>query len=157
VVAGVIQDRFPFGNAAIIETRLADLHPASLARLALPEAAPPYSGPTALTCPKSATPPAWNQLERSIYLLYAHLQAEPVVKPGDAVTCGQALGAVGDTGNALNPHLHLEARVGPSGWTFSSLAHYDNSASLEEMSTYCAWSVSGIFQVFDPLTLFLEQ
>jgi hypothetical protein len=64
---------------------------------------------------------------------------------------------VGDSGNALNPHLHLETRVGPAGARFSSLAHYDASASLEEMDNYCAWRVSGWFVLLDPLQLLAHQ
>ncbi len=69
------------------------------------------------------------------------------------ISCGQTLGAVGSSGNALNPHLHLEVRIGPSGARFSSLAHYLPSASEEEMGNYCLWRVSGYFQVIDPLTV----
>jgi murein DD-endopeptidase MepM/ murein hydrolase activator NlpD len=79
---------------------------------------------------------------------------EPMeLQPGQAVTCGQTIGAIGSSGNALNPHLHLEVRAGPSRASFSSMAHYDNSASAEEMANYCAWRVSGIFQLIDPLRL----
>ncbi len=95
--------------------------------------------------------PAWDTTRRSLYVLYAHLQDAPGVKPGEKVTCGQVIGKVGKSGNALNPHLHLEIRVGPAGGRFTSMAHYDNSATLEEMAGYCAWSVSGLFQVIDPL------
>jgi murein DD-endopeptidase MepM/ murein hydrolase activator NlpD len=60
---------------------------------------------------------------------------------------------VGKSGNALNPHLHFEIKVGPAGLRFTSMAHYDASATLEEMATYCTWSISGLFQVVDPLRL----
>ena len=55
------------------------------------------------------------------------------------------------SGNALNPHLHIEARIGPSDASFSSLAHYDASATIEEMQNYCLWRISGLFRVLDPL------
>jgi len=58
---------------------------------------------------------------------------------------------VGDSGNALNPHLHLEMRIGPAGITFAGMSHYDNSATSEEMAAYCTWRVSGKFQLVDPL------
>jgi hypothetical protein len=33
------------------------------------------------------------------------------------------------------------------------MAHYDASASLEEMANYCLWRVSGHFSLFDPMDL----
>ena len=90
----------------------------------------------------------------SLYLLYAHLNKAPLAKVGDTVACGQQIGEVGTTGNSINPHLHLETRLGPSGATFTSLSHYINNATPEEMSNYCTWRISGWFQAFDPLKLF---
>ena len=146
-------DRFPFGNAVLIETPLDQLPAAWVTGLHLPAvltAPPPKS---ALTCPEGVLKPSWDVTKRSLYVLYAHLQATPEVKPGQPVTCGQVIGKVGKSGNALNPHLHLEIRVGPAGARFTSIAHYDNSATLEEMAGYCAWSVGGLFQVIDPLAV----
>ena len=42
--------------------------------------------------------------------LYAHLGAV-VVTPGQTVRQGQAVGAVGCTGNCTGPHLHFEVIV----------------------------------------------
>ena len=39
--------------------------------------------------------------------LYAHMQYL-FVRTGQAVTAGQVLGTVGETGNATGPHLHFE-------------------------------------------------
>ena len=153
LVAMAQPDRFPFGNAALIETPLDQLPPAWVEALHLPA---PLSWPppkSALTCPEGILKRTWDTARRSLYVLYAHMQAAPVLKTGKDVTCGQAIGVVGKSGNALNPHLHLEVRIGPAGARFTSMAHYDNSATLEEMAGYCAWSVSGLFQVVDPLAV----
>jgi murein DD-endopeptidase MepM/ murein hydrolase activator NlpD len=155
-VASVIADRFPYGNAVIIETRWQDLPPAWRQQLSSSSPAHAPSGHSALTCPPAPTP-QWDEKQRSLYLLYAHMQAEPDLQIGEAVACAQALGAVGSSGNALNPHLHLEARLGPPEVYFSSLAHYDASATPLEMANYCTWRVSGYFQAIDPLQLLEEE
>jgi murein DD-endopeptidase MepM/ murein hydrolase activator NlpD len=148
-VVGVTRDRFPYGHTIIIETPLEGIDPEWIAGLGLPDALPePLSG-GALSCPSYQD--AWvESSERSLYLLYAHLQDVPLLNLGDRAACGQAIGAIGESGNALSPHLHLEVRVGPSGMAFDSLAHYDPSASVEEMSAYCLWRVSGAFLTIDP-------
>jgi murein DD-endopeptidase MepM/ murein hydrolase activator NlpD len=46
------------------------------------------------------------------YSLYAHLSAK-YVSPGDTVTVGQQVGAVGSTGTSTGPHLHFEIRTAP--------------------------------------------
>jgi murein DD-endopeptidase MepM/ murein hydrolase activator NlpD len=152
-VAAVVADRFPYGNAVIIETRLERLPGRWWEVLALPTPAPTLAAIPALTCPTLDPLPDWGAEARSLYLLYAHMQSPPAFQPDEAVTCGQALGAIGDSGNALNPHLHVEVRIGPSGVRFGSLAHYDPSATVEEMYNYCAWRVSGLFQLVDPMAV----
>jgi murein DD-endopeptidase MepM/ murein hydrolase activator NlpD len=92
---------------------------------------------------------------RSLYVLYAHLQEPPSLKLSDAINCGRELGAIGDSGNALNPHLHVEVRIGPTGAKFPGMAHYDTSATSEEMANYCLWRVSGLFQLLDPMPLLI--
>ena len=47
--------------------------------------------------------------------MYAHLRAPARVLKGQEVTTGQAIGKVGDTGNAQGCHLHFEIWVG-KGW-----------------------------------------
>jgi murein DD-endopeptidase MepM/ murein hydrolase activator NlpD len=150
-VAAVIQDRFPYGNALLVETPLEGLPIDLPAALGLTEPAPTPIPNLALNCPEVA-PKNW-QSGQSLYLLYAHLQQAPDFRSGDPITCGQAIGFVGESGNALNPHLHLEVRLGPSGARFNSLAHYDNSATLEEMDNYCTWRVRGVFRLVDPMGL----
>lgn len=150
-VAAVIQDRFPYGSALLVETPLEKLPNDLPAALGLTEPASTPFPNLNLNCPE-VVQRNW-QADQSLYLLYAHLQQAPTLRPGDAVACGQALGFVGDSGNALNPHLHLEVRLGPSGARFGSLAHYDNSATLEEMDNYCTWRVRGVFSLVDPMRL----
>jgi murein DD-endopeptidase MepM/ murein hydrolase activator NlpD len=47
--------------------------------------------------------------------MYAHLRTPAVVKAGDRVYTGQPIGEVGDTGDAVGCHLHLELWSAP-GW-----------------------------------------
>jgi len=152
-VAAVIHDRFPYGNAILIETPLDWAAPEWLAQAGIPEPAPTLAPRSALTCPALEPVPAWDENHRSLYVLYAHLQSAPGLQVGQAVTCGQTIGAVGSSGNALNPHLHFEARVGPADAQIGSMAHYDASATPQEMAVYCLWRISGRFQLVDPMRL----
>lgn len=153
-VAAVILDKPPYGNAIIIETSLQSLGTAGapLANL-LPTPAPTIQPDPRLTCPLLDPLPAWPAEKTSLYLLYAHLQFAPSHQVGDAVACGEQIGQVGTTGSSVNPHLHLEARIGPPGVTFSSLGHY-GAVSRLEMANYCLWRASQWFQMFNPLLLF---
>ena len=47
--------------------------------------------------------------------VYMHLQGAPQASKGDEVQAGQALGAVGQSGNASACHLHFEIWTSP-GW-----------------------------------------
>jgi hypothetical protein len=151
-VAGVISDRFPYGNAVILETPLDDLPEELL--IFLPDIDPLPTITASLTCPSERVEMDWDLDSRSLYLLYAHLQQEPDFQPGEEVRCGDVIGAIGDSGNALNPHLHLEMRVGPSGAHIPSMSHYHPGAATHEMSAYCTWRISGYFQMFDPMIMF---
>ena len=127
-VAAAIQDSFPFGNLVIVETAKDDL-PDDLLQ---------------------ALKPAQGQ---SLYVLYAHLEAPPLVQPGDPIQACQALGAVGKSGNAGVAHLHLETRFGPADRVFSGMAYYTPQASQQERDNYVLWRMSGVFQHFDPMVL----
>jgi murein DD-endopeptidase MepM/ murein hydrolase activator NlpD len=151
-VAGVINDRFPYGNAVILETSLDQLDNELLALIPDLVPFPEYTAP--LTCPPLEIDFEWDQEKRSLFLLYAHLLEAPSLEPGDYVFCGEPIGLVGDSGNALNPHLHLEMRMGPAGAQIPSMSHYYAGASPEEMSAYCMWRISGYFQMFDPMLFF---
>ena len=105
-----------------------------------------------LYCPP-VTPPELTG-EYSLYILYAHMEAKPNFKPGDPIISGQLLGTVGNSGYSSNPHLHLELRIGPSGANFTTMAHYQNTVTEEQMSNYCLWRMSGYYQLFDPFILF---
>jgi hypothetical protein len=52
------------------------------------------------------------------YILLAHLREGSVpVDSGDSVSAGARLGAIGNSGNSWEPHLHLHAQRGPGGTT----------------------------------------
>jgi len=85
--------------------------------------------------------------------MYAHLEQKPAFDVGDWIEPCIYLAPVGMSGNALNPHLHLEVRVGPADLEFSSMGHYNPALSLDEMANYCIWRVSGLFQFIDPLLI----
>lgn len=155
-VAMVTEDRFPYGFALLVETSLEALPAAWLRQYPAPTPAPTRPPPAALTCPAITPAPAWNETRRSLYLLYAHLQEKAAYQPGETIECGESIGKIGQSGNALHPHLHLEARIGPAGARFDSMAHYDNTARPEEMGSYCLWRVSDLFQLIDPLRLLAQ-
>lgn len=64
--------------------------------------------------PSRQNPPA---LPSSFWTMYAHLAAPPALSPGDRVTIGQVIGAVGNTTNGqfagMGAHLHFEVRKRP--------------------------------------------
>jgi murein DD-endopeptidase MepM/ murein hydrolase activator NlpD len=151
-VASVILDRPPYGNMILIETRLEDLPEGVQALFALFPRPTPSVKETHLSCfGVGQLPEEWDASQPSLYTLYAHMQSPADYKIGDEVTCGQVIGAVGTTGNSVNPHLHLEMRYGPGDVTFMSLAHYSGDVTDEEMAAYCTWRVSGVFQLIDPI------
>ena len=157
-VVANLDDKWPYGFVTIIETRLSEIPAEWLPGLEIPQSIPTIEpGISSLTLPPITATPAWDESSRSLYVLYAHMNEPPLVKPGDMVSCGQALGYVGNTGRSSAPHLHVELRVGPSNLSMTSMAHYDNGASAEEMYNYYVWRVSGLFQVFDTMNLLSQQ
>ena len=151
-VAATIKDRPVYGNMLIIETPLDFVPSAWDVTLQLPALVPTVTPPI-LTCPKQAAFTNLDVNRRSLYLLYAHMNQPTTLKLGQAVACGNPLGEVGTTGFSVNPHLHLEVRVGPAGARFYGMAHYIGDATKQEMLNYCAWRVSGLFQMTDPMKL----
>lgn len=152
-VAAVIKERFPYGNALMIETPLEQLPDDLEQQLGIPTPAPTLGPHPSLNCPPIQATPQGPVGSRSLYLLYAHMGEVPDFQLGDALECGVQIGVIGESGNALHPHLHLEARVGPGDARFNSMAHYETRASPEEMWSYCTWRVSGIFQLVDATQL----
>jgi murein DD-endopeptidase MepM/ murein hydrolase activator NlpD len=131
-LAASIQDRLPYGNMVIVETTHNMIPKILLYKLAIGTG-------------------------ESLYSLYAHMGTAPQFKLGDKVTCGQELGIVGKTGyEIVNPHLHLETRIGPSGSRFDGMTFYDTSATVEEMDNYLRWRTSGEFKPVDPMLVFTE-
>lgn len=127
-VAASLSYTFPFGNLVIIETP----------NQALPQAIKSTLGITA---------------EQSLYLLYAHMDAPPLVASGSQVSTCQLIGQVGKSGNAVEPHLHLEVRSGPPGASFDSLGYYQADHTEQEKANYLLWRTSGVFQHMDPMLL----
>ena len=131
-VVAALADTYPFGNLVILET-FYELLPEDL-RIKL-----------------------GIQPGESLYLLYAHMEAEPRVRSGDAVQPCQGLGAVGRSGNAVEPHLHLEVRLGPPGANFTEMGEYFPEASAEQRAAYQLWRTSGVFRHLDPMILINYQ
>ena len=63
--------------------------------------------------------------------VYMHLQSASPLSPGDRVRTGQAIGRVGETGNASGCHLHFEL-WSPPGW-------YEGGSFLDPMPKLHAW------------------
>lgn len=158
-VAAVLPNHIPYGNAVIIETPLKRLPSTWLDKLR--EVIAGYHPPASLNPAVGLVCPEYNfqppSGEKSLYLLYAHLQQPAQLKVGQTLTCADSIGLVGTSGNSVNPHLHLETRIGPSGMTFASMDHYNTAATEDDRRAYCLWRVSGAFQPFDPLLLLSIQ
>ncbi|HEX8648721.1 MAG TPA: peptidoglycan DD-metalloendopeptidase family protein [Thermoleophilaceae bacterium] len=65
---------------------------------------------------------------------YAHLTTQALVNKGERVKTGQAIGTVGQTGNAQGCHLHFELWSGP-GW-YTGGAPFDPLPHLRAWDSY---------------------
>jgi murein DD-endopeptidase MepM/ murein hydrolase activator NlpD len=63
--------------------------------------------------------------------VYMHLDQPSPFSPGDRVYTGQTIGAVGDTGDAVGCHLHMELWTAP-GW-------YDGGHPFDPLPSLKAW------------------
>ncbi len=129
-VAGVVNNRFPLGNAIILETTYEEL-PESLREIIDIEPG------------------------QSLYHLYGHLMDDPDIVIGTRFNCGDPINRLGASQTA-EAHLHLETRVGRSGLVTDSMAFYDTSATEEEQEEYLWWRTSGDLVPFDPMDIFLN-
>ena len=85
------------------------------------------------------------------------MENPPELLVDDQLLGGEIIGSIGDSGNALAPHLHIEMRYGYSSDIQGSMAHYEVRASEREMSNYCRWRVSGWFRSIDPMDIFFRS
>ena len=153
----VINDRWPYGNAVIIETSLKSISPELLAQIQPPSLEPTVVPSPRVNCPPRDLPFSIDTKDRSLYLLYGHLLNPLPMVVGEEIECGQIIGEVGNSGYSSNPHLHFETRIGPSGASFDSMAYYTVQSTISERYNYCVWRVSNLFQLFDPMVLFPIQ
>jgi murein DD-endopeptidase MepM/ murein hydrolase activator NlpD len=153
-VITVVKNLDPYGNMVIVETPIRSIPADLLNAMNPPAVSTPFAPNPRLTCPTVEPEFSLENSEKSLYLLYAHMNQTPLVEEGQQVASGQQLGEVGNTGMSGNPHLHFETRIGPSGAVFASLGHYATSASPEEMANYCLWRISGYFVMLNPMNLF---
>jgi len=153
-VAGVINNKKPYGNLIIIETRI-DTFPLEFRKLlSSPARQTPYPYNPRLQFCASLKGDSWTISTDSLYLLYGHMLEPSPLLVGDFVTSGQTIGQVGNTGMSGNAHLHLEMRWGPGGTEFASMNYYDTAATQEEMANYCIWRISGKYVRIDPMAFF---
>jgi murein DD-endopeptidase MepM/ murein hydrolase activator NlpD len=156
-VVMVINDRFPYGNAVLVETPFQKL-PVEWVEKISDQTQPDLFGTnTSLTCPAGWDQPDQEKKDLSLYILYAHLDSPTTYALGDQIDCGDGIGSIGESGNVLAPHLHIEMRYGYSSGIKGSMAHYTVSADEPEMSNYCRWRVSGWYRIIDPMDLFFTN
>ncbi|OBG87096.1 peptidase M23 [Mycobacterium sp. E802] len=80
------------------------------------------------------------------YAFYAHLQPNSLkVKPGDTLSSGQVIGALGNSGNSDAPHLHFHVMDGPDPLASNGLPFTFTSFRLDSRLT----SLSAADALFD--------
>ncbi|MBU9762395.1 M23 family metallopeptidase [Mycobacterium sp. TNTM28] len=73
------------------------------------------------------------------YAFYAHLQPNSLkVKPGDSLSAGQVIGALGNSGNSDAPHLHFHVMDGPDPLASNGLPFTFGSFRLDSRLTSLA-------------------
>ncbi|MEN6393447.1 MAG: M23 family metallopeptidase, partial [Anaerolineaceae bacterium] len=127
-VAGIVENKYPYGNALIIETPFDKISQTSRQTLGL-------------------------QKDQSIYTLYGHLDHISIKEIAQEIEACQALGLVGKTGNAGVEHLHLEMRIGFAGEILPSMSYYVKGATPAEREAYLRWRISNEFVHFNPMLL----
>ncbi len=152
-IVTIINDKYPYGNAIIIETPLDSVSPILLDQLNLPSIQPTVVPDPKFNWSPGELPFQLSETSKSLYILYAHFKYPADVNVGDKITCGQQIGQVGNTGDSSNPHLHFETRNGPSGARFESMAYYTAQSTQSERYNYVTWRISNLFQLFDPMVL----
>ena len=100
-VITIIDNRFPYGYAILVETPLKQVPSEWLESLQIPTPAPTQESHSSLTCPPIENPPTWDFSKRSLYLMYAHLDEPFTLQKGERVNCGQILNVIGNSGNSL--------------------------------------------------------
>ncbi len=150
-VAGITNDRKPYGNQVIIETPLTEIPPQLLSSIDPILIATPFPPNPRLPACEKIQSEQWEIKPESIYTLYGHLMLPVSYQIGDMVNAGDLIGQVGTTGASVNPHLHLEMRWGPGGTEFASMGFYDTSTTDDERATYCLWRVSGKYILTNPM------
>ncbi|MHC1784447.1 MAG: M23 family metallopeptidase [Anaerolineaceae bacterium] len=156
VISAFNEIRLPYGYLIVTETPLSSLPQSVLSAIKLPELSAPAGKSDKLNCPTGFTD-QWNSESQSLYVLYGHMNNPPAIPVGQMVNAGDIIGDVGNTGASSAPHLHLEMRIGPSNASFESIGHYDSATTDQERHNYCNWRISGIFQMFDPMTVLSVQ
>ncbi len=96
------------------------------------------------------------------FVMYAHLQpGSPTVEVGDTVSRGDVVGLVGNSGNSVAPHLHLQLMTTPLSLASSGLPYtidrFTVSGVTVSTAAFDAAEADGIALEFDPVDPPAEQ